>query len=96
LITVASTEDEIKSLIRSKRYSSREEVISDAIEALLMKKPELKKEIASESLRDMKNAERRLKKDRMTILESYIGILKPSKSLTSEEILDLEEDNWLY
>ncbi|MFZ2375701.1 MAG: hypothetical protein WAV83_00625 [Methanothrix sp.] len=96
MITVASTEDEIKSLIRSKRYSSREEVISDAIEALLMKKPELKKEIASESLRDMKNAERRLKKDRMTILESYIGILKPSKPLTSEEILDLEEDNWLY
>jgi len=93
---VASTEDEIKSLIRSKRYSSREEVISDAIEALLMKKPELKKEIASESLRDMKNAERRLKKDRMMILESYIGILKPSKPLTSEEILDLEEDNWLY
>lgn len=93
---MASTEDEIKSLIRSKRYSSREEVISDAIEALLMKKPELKKEIASESLRDMKNAERRLKKDRMMILESYIGILKPSKPLTSEEILDLEEDNWLY
>lgn len=93
---MASTEDEIKSLIRSKRYSSREEVISDAIEALLMKKPELKKEIASESLRDMKNAERRLKKDRMIILESYIGILKPSKPLTSEEILDLEEDNWLY
>ena len=61
-----------------------------------MKKPELKKEIASESLRDMKNAERRLKKDRMIILESYIGILKPSKPLTSEEILDLEEDNWLY
>ena len=96
MIIVASTEDEIKSLIRSKRYSSREEVISDAIEALLMKKPELKKEIASESLRDMKNAERRLKKDRMMILESYIGILKPSKPLTSEEILDLEEDNWLY
>lgn len=93
---MASTEDEIKSLIRSKRYNSREEVISDAIEALLMKKPELKKEIASESLRDMKNAERRLKKDRMIILESYIGILKPSKPLTSEEILDLEEDNWLY
>lgn len=93
---MASTEDEIKSLIRSKRYSSREEVISDAIEALLMKKPELKKEIASESLRDMKNAKRRLKKDRMIILESYIGILKPSKPLTSEEILDLEEDNWLY
>lgn len=93
---MASTEDEIKSLIRSKRYSSREEVISDAIEALLTKKPELKKEIASESLRDMKNAERRLKKDRMIILESYIGILKPSKPLTSEEILDLEEDNWLY
>lgn len=93
---MASTEDEIKSLIRSKRYSSREEVISDAIEALLMKKPELKKEIALESLRDMKNAERRLKKDRMIILESYVGILKPSKPLTSEEILDLEEDNWLY
>jgi len=86
---VASTEDEIKSLIRSKRYSSRDEVISDAIEALLTKRPELKKEIASEPLKDIRNAEGHLKEDRMMILQSYIGIVKPRKPLTTEEILEL-------
>lgn len=43
---MASTEDDIKSLIRSRFYASKEEVISDAVKALLKQKPELEKEIA--------------------------------------------------
>ena len=34
--------------------------------------------------------------DRMKILESYVGIVKLKKPFTLEEILELEEDNWLY
>jgi hypothetical protein len=35
------------------------------------------------------------KKDRMKIMESYVGILTLKKPLTIEEIFELEEDNWL-
>ena len=43
---MASTEEEINSLIRTKSYSSKDEVISDALRALLAMKPGLKTEIA--------------------------------------------------
>ena len=43
---MASTEEEINSLIRTKSYSSKDEVISDALRALLVLKPGLKTEIA--------------------------------------------------
>ena len=43
---MASTEEEINSLIRTKSYSSKDEVISDALRALLVMKPGLKTEIA--------------------------------------------------
>jgi len=45
---MASTEEEINSLIRTRSYASKEEVISDAIRALLVQKPELKIEIATD------------------------------------------------
>jgi len=93
---MASTEDEIKSLIRSRFYASKEEVISDALRALIMQRPELKKEIASGSTNDEDTSKKPPKEDRMKILESYVGIVKLKKPLTLEEILELEEDNWLY
>jgi len=43
---MAAAETEIKSLIRTRSYASREEVISDAVKALLVSKPGLRKEIA--------------------------------------------------
>jgi predicted HTH domain antitoxin len=43
---MASTEEEINSLIRTKSYASKDEVISDALRALLVLKPGLKTEIA--------------------------------------------------
>ena len=93
---MASTEDDIKSLIRSRFYASKEEVISDALRALIMQRPELKREIASGSTNDEEIAKMPPKEDRMKILESYVGIVKLKKPLTLEEILELEEDNWLY
>jgi Arc/MetJ-type ribon-helix-helix transcriptional regulator len=93
---MASTEDDIKSLIRSRFYASKEEVISDAVKALLMQRPELKKEIAQGSKNDRENADKPPKEDRMRILENYVGIVKLKKPFTLEEILELEEDNWLY
>jgi len=93
---MASTEDDIKSLIRSRFYASKEEVISDAVKALLMQKQELKKEIAQGSTNDREIADKPPKEDRMRILENYVGIVKLKKPFTLEEILELEEDNWLY
>mgnify|MGYP003608246905 FL=1 len=92
---MASTEDEIRSLIRSRYYTSKEEVISEAIKALLMQRPELKREVAPGSTRDVETARMSSKEDRMKILESYVGIVKLKKPLTLEEIFELEEDNWL-
>ena len=43
---MASAEEKIDSLIRTKSYSSKDEVISDALRALLVLKPGLKTEIA--------------------------------------------------
>lgn len=43
---MASTEEEINSLIRTRSYASREEVISDALRALLVLKPGLRTEVA--------------------------------------------------
>ncbi len=92
---MASTEDEIKSLIRSRSYSTKEEVISDAIKALLKEKPELKKGNVPEE-RDGEMKEDKLSgEDRMKILESFVGIVKLKKPLSLEDILELEEDNWL-
>jgi len=88
---MASTEDEINSLIRTRSYASKEDVISDAIKALLKQKPELKKEILIKE-----TDEKPPKEDRMILLEKYIGITKLKKPLSLEEILDLEDDNWLY
>lgn len=93
---MASTEDDIKSLIRSRFYASKEEVISDAVKALLMQRPELKEEIAQGSTNDSEIADKPPKEDRMRILENYVGIAKLKKPFTLEEILELEEDNWLY
>ena len=50
---MASTEDEIRSLIRSRYYASKEEVVADAVKALLKQKPELKREIAPGSTKDV-------------------------------------------
>jgi hypothetical protein len=92
---MASTEDEIRSLIRSRCYASKEEVISDAVKALFKQRPELKKEIVTGSTKDQGIAEKPPIGDRMKILESYVGIVKLKKPFTLEEILELEEDNWL-
>lgn len=89
---MASTEDDIKSVIRSRFYASKEEVITDAVKALLIQKPELKKEIAQGSTKDREIAEKIPKEDRMKILENYVGIVKLKKPFTLEEILELEED----
>jgi len=43
---MASSEEEIEALLRMKIYPSREEVLIDAIRALLESKPNLKIEIA--------------------------------------------------
>ncbi len=43
---MASTEEAINSLIRTKSYASKDDVISDALRALLVLKPGLKTEIA--------------------------------------------------
>lgn len=43
---MASTEEEINSLIRTKSYASKDEVVSYALRALLVLKPGLKTEIA--------------------------------------------------
>lgn len=93
---MASTEDDIKSLIRSRFYATKEEVISDAVKALLMQKPELKKEIAPGSTTNREIAGKQPIEDRMKILENYVGIVKLKKPFNLEEILELEEDNWLY
>lgn len=37
-----------------------------------------------------------LKKDRKKLLNKYIGLIKLDRPLKLEEILDLEEDAWLY
>jgi Arc/MetJ-type ribon-helix-helix transcriptional regulator len=92
---MASTEEEIKSLIRSRCYASKEEVVSDAIKALFKQRPELKREILTKSKKDHEIEEKPPIEDRMKILESYIGIVKLKKPFTLEEILELEEDNWL-
>jgi len=55
---MASTEDDIKSVIRSRFYASKEEVITDAVKALRIQKPELKKEIAQGSTKDREIAEK--------------------------------------
>jgi len=55
---MASTEDDIKSVIRSRFYASKEEVITDAVKALRIQKPELKKEIAQGSTKDIEIAEK--------------------------------------
>ena len=93
---MASTEDEINSLIRSRFYASKEEVISDAVKALFKQRPELEKEIVTGSTMDRKIAKKPPREDRMKILENYVGIVKLKKPFTLEEILELEEDNWLY
>lgn len=142
---MASTEEEINSLIRTKSYASKDEVISDALRALLILKPELKTEIAvdlyktgrvslwkaadiagmsleefkelltsrsikiavggsiEESLKRLRKAGMEgekigmtLKEDRMKALDKYVGIIKLKKPLSLEEILELEEDTWLY
>lgn len=122
---MASTEEEINSLIRTKSYTSKEEVISDALRALLVEKPGLKIEIAvdlyktgkvslwkaadiaGKSLEEFKDllatrsikgekARMRLKEEKMKALDRYVGIIKLKKPLTLEEILELEEDTWLY
>lgn len=142
---MASTEEEINSLIRTKSYASKDEVISDALRALLVLKPELKTEIAvdlyktgrvslwkaadivgmsleefkelltarsikievggstEESLKRLRKAGMEgekvgmpLKEDRMKALDKYVGIIKLKKPLSLEEILELEEDTWLY
>ena len=95
-LNMASTEDDIKSLIRSRFYATKEEVISDAVKALLVQKPELKKEIAPGSKLDREIAGKPPIEDRMKILENYVGIVKLKKPFTLEEIFELEEDNWLY
>ena len=92
---MASTEDEIRSLIRSRYYASKEEAISEAIKALLMQKPELKREVAPGLTKDEEIKKMPSKEERMKILESYVGIVKLKKPLTLEEIFELEEDNWL-
>jgi hypothetical protein len=92
---MASTEDQIKSLIRSRCYASKEEVVSDAVKALFKQRPELKKEIFIRSTKDHEIEEKPPIVDRMKILESYVGIVKLKKPFTLEEILELEEDNWL-
>jgi hypothetical protein len=92
---MASTEDEIRSLIRSRYYASKEEVIAEAIKALLMQRPELKREVAPGLTTEVEIIRKPSKEDRMKILESYIGIVKLKKPLTLEEIFELEEDNWL-
>jgi hypothetical protein len=56
----------------------------------------LKKEIATGSTKDQEMAEKPPIEDRMKILESYVGIVKLKKPFTLAEILELEEDNWLY
>lgn len=142
---MASTEEEINSLIRTRSYASKDEVVSDALRALLVLKPGLKIEMAvdlyktdkvslwraadiagmsleefkellasrsikievggseEESLERLRKAgiegERakvRLKEERMKALDKYVGIIKLKKPLTLEEILELEEDTWLY
>ncbi len=122
---MASTEEEINSLIRTKSYASKDEVISDALRALLVLKPGLKVEIAVDlykigkvslwraadiagmSLEEFKEllasrsikgdkARMHLKEERMKALDKYVGIIKLKKPLTLEEILELEEDTWLY
>ena len=72
---MASTEDEIKSLIRSRFYASKEEVISDALRALIMQRPELKRETASGSIIDKEIVRKPPKEDRMKILEDYVGVV---------------------
>jgi predicted HTH domain antitoxin len=142
---MASTEEEINSLIRTKSYASKDEVISDALRALLILKPGLKTEIALDlyktgkvnlwrgadiaglSLEDFRellatrsikievggtaeeSLERHrksstkgekarilLKEEKMKVLDKYVGIIKLKKPITLEEILELEEDTWLY
>jgi predicted HTH domain antitoxin len=142
---MASTEEEINSLIRTKSYASKDEVISDALRALLALKPGLKTEIAVDlyktgkvslwrgadiagvSLEDFKEllatrsikievggtaeesverlrkastkgekARILLKEEKMKVLDKYVGIIKLKKPITLEEILELEEDTWLY
>ena len=92
---MASTEDEIRSLIRSRYYASKEEVVADAVKALLKQKPELKRGVAPGLTKDVEITKMPSKEDRMKILESYVGIVKLKKPLTLEEIFELEEDNWL-
>ena len=142
---MASTEEEINSLIRTKSYASKDEVISDALRALLALKPGLKTEIAVDlyktgkvslwrgadiagvSLEDFKEllatrsikievggtaeesverlrkastkgekARILFKEEKMKVLDKYVGIIKLKKPITLEEILELEEDTWLY
>ena len=37
-----------------------------------------------------------IREDRMKGLDKYVGMIKLKKPLKLEEILDLEEDTWLY
>jgi hypothetical protein len=59
-------------------------------------RPKLKKEIVTGSTTDQEIAEKPPIGDRMNILESYVGIVKLKRPFTLAEILELEEDNWLY
>lgn len=80
----------------SRCYASKEEVISDAVKALFKQRPELEKKIVTGSTKDQKIAEKPPIGDRMKVLENYVGVVKLNKPFTLEEILELEEDNWLY
>ena len=40
--------------------------------------------------------EKTKKEDRKKILDKYYGIIKLDRPVSMEEILDLEEDTWLY
>jgi len=80
----------------SRCNASKEEVISDAVKAPFKQRPELKKEIVTGSTKNQEMAEKPPIGDRMNILESYVGIVKLKEPFTLAEILEQEEDNWLY
>jgi predicted HTH domain antitoxin len=53
-LTMASKNDEIDALVRSEIYKSREEIIADAMSALLSMRPGLRIEIAVDLYRNKK------------------------------------------
>lgn len=54
MIKMASAEEELNALVRAEIYKSREDVISDALRALLTLKPNLKIEIAIDLYKNKK------------------------------------------